>query len=731
MENAIGNLFMVRNHSCNLSGPMLRSPYRSAAALAATALVSLPSVTAQDHAFHHPEGAAFAVRCPDLGAARKAWNGSSVMRFLGDERVIASVRELSVLANARPLDQVRNLWPGEYLEGVTALSFSVTPLKVDGGDGSLFGYVASFFSGTGNSVMAPKGGDPLGRAQLRLVLDFETEEAADAWSLVGYRLADESGLEAVPEPMPPSRAELLGFTEGSAPSFAPSFGRYKRREGVDTVGILSRITVGKRVLMILGPDAPTVSGADPSGNALRVFDSLAEPVLLDLVMRDAGSASLKGDAASMAPFFEIGLGLVDPLFALIMEGGRRTVAMNGEMFAVRGSTVVPSWDLAGVMGAQPLTDGAIGLVHPAAQVAHVTSLDAAAAGAWMQSLAVQADAVEFLEGFGVDPERDVAAAFGDTMALEVWPIRGVTTMPDVFLMATLRDPSIAGRLADAGQRILSELAPNGSVVTKLGYRGALIYTLAIPGAQGLIVTALNFRPTVIIHGTTAAFATSVSSAKRWVRAQGKEHDVHAGLLSAGAPPEAGSVSYGNWPAVFADAYGHVRKLGSLTELVAGRGDSGALRSMIEKLPEPALIQEFFRAGTAWTKPRENGATYRSAETSSGPIGFLVVAGLGATVFAPVAFDSLMEAQENVTRANLQRLQGLILEYTLNEAKQPTSLSELKELYPEWLTDQGALLDAWGQPFRYEPTDDYRFQLWSIGPNGQDEGGEGDDLRVGG
>ncbi|MFT6107245.1 MAG: hypothetical protein ACJA2W_000149 [Planctomycetota bacterium] len=101
------------------------------------------------------------------------------------------------------------------------------------------------------------------------------------------------------------------------------------------------------------------------------------------------------------------------------------------------------------------------------------------------------------------------------------------------------------------------------------------------------------------------------------------------------------------------------------------------------------------------------------------------------VFAPVAFDSLMEAQENVTRANLQRLQGLILKYTLNEAKQPTSLSELRELYPEWLTDQGALLDAWGQPFRYEPTDDYAFQLWSIGPNGQDEGGEGDDLTVGG
>ena len=39
-------------------------------------------------------------------------------------------------------------------------------------------------------------------------------------------------------------------------------------------------------------------------------------------------------------------------------------------------------------------------------------------------------------------------------------------------------------------------------------------------------------------------------------------------------------------------------------------------------------------------------------------------------------------------------------------------------------------DAWGRPFRYEIRDGRPF-VWSIGANGQDEKGAGDDIPAGG
>ena len=36
-------------------------------------------------------------------------------------------------------------------------------------------------------------------------------------------------------------------------------------------------------------------------------------------------------------------------------------------------------------------------------------------------------------------------------------------------------------------------------------------------------------------------------------------------------------------------------------------------------------------------------------------------------------------------------------------------------------------DPWGNDYRYEVIEKFQFRLWSVGPNGLDEDGDGDDV----
>ncbi|KAF0244612.1 MAG: hypothetical protein FD180_2374 [Planctomycetota bacterium] len=50
--------------------------------------------------------------------------------------------------------------------------------------------------------------------------------------------------------------------------------------------------------------------------------------------------------------------------------------------------------------------------------------------------------------------------------------------------------------------------------------------------------------------------------------------------------------------------------------------------------------------------------------------------------------------------------------------------------PDRLNARGEWLDPWNRPYVYERLESGGFRLYSIGPNGIDEGGKGDDLGNG-
>jgi hypothetical protein len=86
-----------------------------------------------------------------------------------------------------------------------------------------------------------------------------------------------------------------------------------------------------------------------------------------------------------------------------------------------------------------------------------------------------------------------------------------------------------------------------------------------------------------------------------------------------------------------------------------------------------------------------------------------------------------------TRSRLLGLRTGLELYHWDRLAYPESLSQLTEPsanYPQgYLKSVELPLDGWGQPFVYATTPAGGFLLRSMGPNGQDDGGGGDDVRV--
>ncbi len=718
----------------------MRLPHRRLllrSASAASAFFALLGVSgAQQHSLHHPSQAVFALSCPDAVAVQVAAESTSLASFVRDAELLGAVAAIPGMSGDKIDAMVERLSSGFLSQGIRAFSLSVTPTGAGGQDGSMLGLFSAVEEGSDPSK--PLSG-AAAFAQARLVVDFVDDGTTAQGAERMHGLMGALGLEAMPQPQTPTRDELAGFTE--EPSM---FVRYREAGAVDTVGMASCLVVGQRVVVRVGAElvpGPSEGSGAPSVDAFAPWvdvvaageDQQRGPVLFDLYLAegvlDLISAQEEG-AEIGAPFFGLAAGLMDPVISILFHGGRWRGRIEQGDFTFEGRTPKAQRSHAGVLGGAPLQEGASRLVHPDAQVAHVTSLDATALGQWMQHAAEAADAVEFLDEYGIDPMRQLPAIFGGTLALELRPLRGLATAPDLYLTATVKDPSGLHRLVQSGQQILADFGPRGTAIIKSSYRSATLYTLRLQPEVGVVVSVLGLQPTVVVLGDVAVLTPSLPAAKRWIREQGKERAVHAGLLASGAPQGASSVSYGDWSRVFDTAYGYAIEFAPLLEMMKGRNPRLDVEALVAALPKPGFLSRHFRPGGAWTQPLTNGGTYRSAHSSVGPFGLTLGVGLGSTIFAPLVFQKAVVAKDVVTRQRALKIHNGILMYMLEKGEMLESLEALRAFdpgsFPEGSDD---LEDAWGRRFFYQPKEDFEFDLWSLGPNGIDDGGEGDDVRA--
>jgi hypothetical protein len=101
-------------------------------------------------------------------------------------------------------------------------------------------------------------------------------------------------------------------------------------------------------------------------------------------------------------------------------------------------------------------------------------------------------------------------------------------------------------------------------------------------------------------------------------------------------------------------------------------------------------------------------------------------------------DPGLEGKREACRVLLKNLSLALRLYELDHAAYPDALAQglqtrgpkklpYFEFTPDLLNDKGEALDVWGKPLVYKKVRD-GFVLYSVGPNGKDEDGQGDDVK---
>jgi hypothetical protein len=86
-------------------------------------------------------------------------------------------------------------------------------------------------------------------------------------------------------------------------------------------------------------------------------------------------------------------------------------------------------------------------------------------------------------------------------------------------------------------------------------------------------------------------------------------------------------------------------------------------------------------------------------------------------------DRFIQAESDLTRANMQVLQQIIASYIATEGQPPAGIEDVRRA--GMLT--GSIKDAWGRDIRYERRSDSSFRLISAGKDGIFD--TADDIRV--
>ena len=118
---------------------------------------------------------------------------------------------------------------------------------------------------------------------------------------------------------------------------------------------------------------------------------------------------------------------------------------------------------------------------------------------------------------------------------------------------------------------------------------------------------------------------------------------------------------------------------------------------------------------------------------------LLIIGLIAAFAVPQVMNYLGGARRDSAEIQVNQLSGILDLYRLDTGRYPTDAQGLEALLEEpsdasgwngpYVTKAEALVDPWGEPYRYRmPGEHGQFDLYSLGAD-RAEGGEGEDADV--
>lgn len=383
-----------------------------------------------------------------------------------------------------------------------------------------------------------------------------------------------------------------------------------------------------------------------------------------------------------------------------------------------------------------------------------------AVGAWVTNIDGKALEAEIRALVGAAQELPpLTDGLGTHAAFYMLPINSIQALvPRAFLAVELKDKARFEAALKAWAAKLAELNPEAKVVDK-PYRKLSCVSISIgkqeeepaaPSASPLggLTPDMSINPTIVVFEDRVLFGVKKSYTQSETRriVDGKSIEVHEIANAETFPKDVFEASVMDWGGL----YGKLLDIAKgLAPMAAGMMGENAPQIDASALPGSATLARYFKPSTSWSKRLADGRIYTYAESSFGPETPLEIA-LFASAAGPLvqsraerppapvtapAPEPAADAHAIETQAALLLAKTGIAVYRIDNAKLPATLETLlapSANYPDgYLAPQKSVpKDGWGHELAYKPeADGKRFLLYSLGPDGKDEGGAGDDVKA--
>lgn len=332
---------------------------------------------------------------------------------------------------------------------------------------------------------------------------------------------------------------------------------------------------------------------------------------------------------------------------------------------------------------------------------------------------------------GFSLSEDLFALLGDELVMSMDPVRGVG-VPGARAFVRVREPELFAERLTALTNLVADSTGGLLSVKDRPYR-------KMPYVSVSIEDQAFVQPTFGMVGDLLVIGAKGIGVKRELKRLRDEEYEDLPFLADLADAE--NLLYVDWPALIGGAYGTVKAFAGLAAGFAGED----LPVDLDGLPEPEVLTRHFRATRSVTNFTDVGRVTQS-EGSFGPEVLLLVAGGAAAVgfvteesmSEPIGYEEDWELIEPLDPASATDQTLLAIRVGLEAYRYdrggayPNELGDLLETndqFPKGYVTEGIdLLDGWGRSFVYQPSDDgSTYSLRSMGPNGSDDGGEGDDI----
>ncbi|MFH0945141.1 MAG: type II secretion system protein GspG [Planctomycetota bacterium] len=347
----------------------------------------------------------------------------------------------------------------------------------------------------------------------------------------------------------------------------------------------------------------------------------------------------------------------------------------------------------------------------------------------------------------LDLRNDILANIGPQFML-VAPQSSNAMVPSFLFMADVREgDKVTGSLQSL-LKFGSDMSGGQFSVKTAEYRETTIYQVDLDASMPVPVS-----PCFAVHGGQFIIALSVSDLKRHIRQSEKQEDsirdnedFQRFFSKVPKDGHLTSLSYTDIRYSVESMYGQLAMVVPMLTMAA----DFELPVDIALLPTQETITNHLYGALSFSMDGKNGTVYESYGPIGGEVLGLAIVG-AAGVGAIVSVTSLEQRSERASskapdtatyseeetpsdqvRYDLSNLKTGVTIYKLQQGSLPETLAQLlepSEAYPQGCLGREDLpVDPWGNGYSYKTTAS-GYILWSLGPNGVDEGGQGDDIAV--